>query len=84
MELYGIRGVSNDWIKSYITDRFQYVQINNFKPDLLKISCGVPQGSILGPQLFLLYINDICNVSKLLKFVLFADDTNIYIIVILI
>ena len=44
----------------------------------MSISCGVPQGSILGPKLFILYINDICNVSKLLQFVLFADDTNIF------
>ena len=43
----------------------------------LQISCGVPQGSILGPQLLIVYVNDMCNVSKLLKYVLFADDTNI-------
>ena len=45
--------------------------------DYKEILCGVPQGSILGPKLFILYINDICNISEIMKFVLFADDTNI-------
>ena len=44
----------------------------------MNVVCGVPQGSILGPKLFILYVNDICNVSSLLRFVLFADDTNIF------
>ncbi len=54
------------------------MQINEVKSELLKVSCGVPQGSILGPKLFILYINYICKVFGLLKYVLFADDTNLY------
>ncbi len=52
--------------------------MNNVKSDLMKVACGVPQGSVLGPKLFVLYINDICEVSKVLKMVLFVDDTNLY------
>ena len=50
---------------------------NNFKSQLQKVSCGVPQGSVLGPMLFILYLNSICKVSKLLK-TMFADDTNLH------
>ena len=78
LEFYGIRGVVNDWVLNYLTDRQQFVKIDDCSSDLLNIKCGVPQGSILGPKLFILYINDICNVSDLVKFVLFADDTNLF------
>ena len=78
LDHYGVRGQSNNWIKSYLEHREQFVQIGDYKSDLLTILCGVPQGSVLGPKLFILYINDLCNVSKLLKFILFADDTNIF------
>ena len=78
MKSYGIRGISLELIKSYLSNRQQYVTYGNKNSKLIKIQCGVPQGSILGPTLFLLYINDIKNVSKLLKFIIFADDTNIF------
>ena len=69
-----------DWFQSYLSDRKQYVDINGKSSDLLDITCGVPQRSVLGPLLFLIYIyiNDLPNISKILNFYLFADDTNIY------
>lgn len=77
LEKYGIRGLPHRWIGSYLRDRQQFVQVEQYKSNCKNIKCGVPQGSILGPTLFLLYINDICKISKILKFILFADDTNI-------
>ena len=65
------------WIESYLFNRSQYVTYNNTDYKLCPIKFGVPQGSILGPLLFLLYINDICNISTILKVLLFADDTNL-------
>ena len=53
------------------------MQINNCKSHLMKVKCGVPQGSVLGPLLFILYINNVCEVSETLKIILFADDTNL-------
>ena len=55
---YGIRGVSNDWFKSYLSNRNQYVSMNGYESGLAAINCGIPQGSVLGPILFLLDIND--------------------------
>ena len=78
LEHYGIRDNMLDWFQSYLSDRKQHVDINGKSSDLLDIACGVPQGSVLGPLLFLIYINDLPNISKILNFYLFADDTNIY------
>ena len=75
---YGIRGHSLEWLNSYLTNRRQFVKVQNEKSSLLPISCGVPQGSTLGPLLFLVYINDIINCSSILSFRLSADDTNIF------
>ena len=75
---YGVRGVANDWLSSYLENRLQYVSFGDTDCILRNVKWGVPQGSILGPKLFILYINDISNVSTVLKFILFADDTNIF------
>ena len=63
---------------SYLSNRRQFVFVNNISSEELTISCGVPQGSVLGPLLYLIYVNDFANCSKLLEFNLYADDSNLF------
>ena len=63
---------------SYLENRSQFLHYENCDSEVFKIYCGVPQVSVLGPKLFNLYVNDICNVSNFVKFILFADDTNMF------
>ena len=78
LHYYGVRGIGYDWFASYLSNRKQYVDVNGYSSVLSNISCGVPQGSILGPLLFIIYINDITSTSNLLHYILFADDTNLF------
>ncbi len=75
---YGIRGNILAWFKSYLYKRQQYVYMNKTKSSIQDIICGIPQGSVLGPLLFILYINDLSKASDHLFSILFADDTSIF------
>ena len=77
LEMYGIRGMVLDWFRSYLCNRYQYVIVNGAKSSMREISMGVPQGSVLGPFLFLIYINDM-HASCNLNLIHFADDTTAY------
>ncbi len=67
-----------NWLKNYIGNRQQSVQTGEHKSTCRNVTCGVPQGSVLGPVLFILNIDDICKISEWLSFALFADDTNAF------
>ena len=78
LEFYGFRGTSLQWIRSFLMNRKQFVEINSERSTSCDVNIGVPQGSTLGPLLFLLYINDFKNSLTHLKSIHFADDTTLY------
>ena len=79
LERYGIRGVALDWFQSYVSNRKQFVQYKTARSNSSDIEYGVPQGSVLGPLLFIIYINDLNYSLDLCKAILFADDSTVYI-----
>ena len=78
LKYYGINGITLNWFNSYLSNRSQYVKIDNVLSTKMVINTGVSQGSILGPLLFLIYMNDIPNSSQAFRFVLYADDTTLF------
>ena len=74
----GARGVSLNWFVNYLSNRFQYVTLNNQMLAMTLITFGVPQGYISGSLLFTLFINDSVNTSKITEFIMFAEDTNLF------
>ena len=76
---YRIRGCAHNWLSSYLSNRKQFVSYNGTQLEKQTIKCGVPQGSILGPLLFLVYINDLPHICHNIFQVLFADNTNLFI-----
>ena len=75
LDHYGIRGISNDWFRSYLSDRLQFVSINGFNSDYKTVKYGVSQDSVIGPLLFLIFINDLNIAIKNSETFHFADDT---------
>ena len=78
LKYYGVHGTNlNLLFSSYLENRKQYTEIDNIKSNMLSITSGLPQGSILGPLLFIIYINDFAQASKMFNFLIYADDTTL-------
>ena len=78
MYKYVIRGIAFKWMESYLSNRRKFVLFKDVQSEYATVTCGVPQGSLMGPLLFVLYVNDIANVSTSLLPILFADDTHVF------
>ena len=78
LELYGIKCCNLEWFESYLSNRKQFITYGDKQTNIETITCGVPQGSILGPLLFLIFVNDLHKVAKYLDPIMFADDTNLF------
>ena len=78
LKAYGIQSENLKWFRSYLSNRKQFILYDDFKTEVKIVKCDVPQGSILGPLLFLIFVNDLSNSAKVLDPVLFADDTNLF------
>ena len=78
LECYGIRGLANQWIASYLDKRQQFTTYNGHASSITEIKCGVPQSSILGPILFILYMNDLGTISENSSTIMFADDSSLF------
>ena len=78
MSFYGVNGVAKKLLKSYLTQRQQIVECNGFQSDSLEIKTGIPQGFVLGPFLFSVYINDLPFCTDMFNMIMYADDTTLF------